>query len=144
MNLNIFLLLILIGCQVITPFGFLNPSLKIKYPGINFATQIGNNYLVENTMQSIDSNDLKYEKNATVSILQHKYKTNSMQSNQSFEKKIRYENNFFTYQILKPIIYVIICEILVLPTFFAYHNFLEMIKNTCNNDSVAIIANNFF
>lgn len=112
MKLNVYLMLIILGCKLITSFGFLKNHKKM--------------------VSVFGKIDRKIEKQSIRSI---SFNINS---------KIGYENEFFTYQILKPIIYVLICEMLFLPTFFAYHNFLEMIKNTSNNESVAIIANNFF
>ena len=93
-------------------------------------------------IQGFASVSEKIDKKIVQIPLESKQSVQSMSFN--INSKIGYENDFFTYQILKPIIYVLICELLVLPSFFAYHDFLEMIKNTSNNESVAIIANNFF
>ena len=121
MKLNVYLISIIFGCKLITSFGFLKTN-KMNVNGLQSNPMILASEKIDekNERQLIENNSF------------------------NFNSKIIYENDFFTYQIFKPIIYVIICEILVLPSFFAYHNFLEMIKNTSNNESVAIIANNFF
>lgn len=117
---------IILGCKLITSFGFLKTN------------KMNRNLRI----QGFASVSEKIDKKIVQIPLESKQSVQSMSFN--INSKIGYENDFFTYQILKPIIYVLICELLVLPSFFAYHDFLEMIKNTSNNESVAIIANNFF
>ena len=126
MKLNVYLMSIILGCKLITSFGFLKTN------------KMNRNLRI----QGFASVSEKIDKKIVQIPLESKQSVQSMSFN--INSKIGYENDFFTYQILKPIIYVLICELLVLPSFFTYHDFLEMIKNTSNNESVAIIANNFF